>query len=103
MATKVAVVPLRAGMNLRHPIDGLLKDEGSDWTDDQFTAVLLREGSIFRADDKSERPEPSRFNEGEPQLERAEKPSADPTQSDERQDSPIPPVEPTKLSLTGSI
>jgi hypothetical protein len=52
MADRVAVVPAKPNMNLRHPIDGLLKDEGSDWTIDQFTAVLLREKSIFRTDDK---------------------------------------------------
>jgi hypothetical protein len=47
MVRRVSVVPQRAGMGLRHPIDGLLEDAGSDWTMDQFTALLLRDGAII--------------------------------------------------------
>lgn len=46
MARRVTVVPQKAGMNLAHPIDGHLEDAGADWTMDQFTAMLLRDGSI---------------------------------------------------------
>lgn len=50
-AMRVDVVLATPGMKLAHPIDGLLKPEGSAWTADQFTFALLREGSILRAED----------------------------------------------------
>jgi hypothetical protein len=50
MAEKIAVVPTRAGLKLVHPIDGALPDDGGNWTRDQFTFALLREGSILKRD-----------------------------------------------------
>lgn len=52
MAIEVAVKPARAGMNLRHPVSGLLPDEGGKWLLDQFTAALIVEKSIVRVEDE---------------------------------------------------
>lgn len=51
MAIEVAVKPVRAGMNLRHPVSGLLPDEGGVWLLDQFTAALIVEKSIERVEE----------------------------------------------------
>ena len=40
--------PARAGMNLSHPIDGVMADEGGDWREDQFTLRRLRDQDIER-------------------------------------------------------
>ena len=56
MAIMVAVKPARAGMGLKHPVSGVLPDEGGEWQLDQFTALLQREGSILRVETQDKAP-----------------------------------------------
>ncbi|TCR60944.1 DUF2635 domain-containing protein [Bosea sp. BK604] len=44
----IAVKPARKGMNLSHPVAGLLPDEGGLWPEDQFTFRRLRDRDIER-------------------------------------------------------
>jgi hypothetical protein len=44
--SKLFVKPARPGMNLRHPVSGLLPDKGKRWIDDAFTRRRIADGGI---------------------------------------------------------
>jgi hypothetical protein len=54
----IGVKPVRKGMNLVHPLDGALPDEGGKWREDQFTLKRLRDKDIKRVADEDEADEP---------------------------------------------
>lgn len=58
MPNEINVRPARAGMALRHPVSGLLADEGGRWIEDQFTFRRLRDGDIERFEPSKAEPEP---------------------------------------------
>lgn len=65
MTTKSKVVPCEGYEFIvgdpfqAHPIDGIMAEEGSYWTEDAHTAMLLRDGVIKRVEDAEQRTTPS--------------------------------------------
>lgn len=43
---EMRVRPARKGMGLRHPVAGVLPDEGGSWPADQFTFRRIGDGDI---------------------------------------------------------
>jgi hypothetical protein len=68
--TKIAVKPARPGMNLRHPVSGLLPDTGKRWVDDAFTRRRIADGGIVIASadlpDEPDQPAPAKIEAAAP-------------------------------------
>lgn len=83
----IGVKPAKKGMNLVHPVDGPLPDEGGSWREDQFTLKRLRDKDIKRveaeaddADAASDKPSSKRSGRkaNDAPSDAAEPPAADP-------------------------